>query len=191
MKSRLPHHRCAPPLAVRIIWSWSMKTRGIETHEPRRDTLIKEETHDPYRLRKKLSEPSVCEACNAVYANARWQWMDPVPADAEKVMCPACRRTVDNYPAGEISLSGAYLAAHKHEILNLIRNTEKQENKLYPLQRIMAIEENSDDDILIKTTGLHLPRRVGHALEHAHKGELATQYDQEGYFVRIAWSRAS
>lgn len=166
-----------------------MKTHGLQAQEPRRDTLIKEEVHDPYRPRKKLSEPSVCETCKAVYSNARWQWMDPRPDGASMVVCPACQRTADDYPAGEITLSGAYFDAHKEEILNLVRNTEAQEKQLYPLQRIMATVENGEGGVLIKTTGLHLPRRVGHALEHAHKGELETHYDQEGYFVRISWSR--
>jgi hypothetical protein len=37
---------------------------------------------DPYKLRLKLSEPTRCPACGAVYQEGRWQWMELPPANA-------------------------------------------------------------------------------------------------------------
>lgn len=57
---------------------------------------------------------------------------------------PACNRIHDNYPAGEVILSGSFLAKHKQEIIELARNTEQAERDEHPLQRIMSISEDGD-----------------------------------------------
>ena len=69
-----------------------------------------------------------------------------------------------------------------------MRNAEAAEKHDHPLQRVMAIEDR-DGGLVITTTDLHLPRRIGHALESAMKGTLETHYDESGYFVRITWTR--
>ena len=79
-------------------------------------------------------------------------------------------------------LSGSFLAKHKQEIVELARNTEKAEREEHPLQRIMDIKEDGDT-VVITTTDLHLPQRVGHAIVDAYKGDLDTHYDREGYFA--------
>jgi hypothetical protein len=38
--------------------------------------------------------------------------------------CPACRRTDDHYPAGILTISGAFAAAHDEEIRSLARHVE-------------------------------------------------------------------
>jgi hypothetical protein len=84
--------------------------------------------------------------------------------------CPACHRINDNYPAGELTLSGSFPKSHGQEIVRLARNTEALENRKHPLQRIMSVEENPEG-IVITTTDVHLPRRIGHAIVDAYKGE--------------------
>jgi hypothetical protein len=51
--------------------------------------------------------------------------------------------------------------------------------------------QQSGGRIVITTTDIHLPRRIGHALVDAYKGELDTHYDEAGYFVRMTWTRAA
>jgi hypothetical protein len=154
----------------------------------RKDRLIQEHIHDPYKIRRKLPEPSVCPVCNAVFKDGRWQWSESWPFDARKETCQACHRTQDNYPAGVMTLTGAFALARKPEILSLARRHEKEENAEHPLHRIMKIEERPNA-VVIRTTDIHLPRRIGEALRHAYKGDLEFQYDEEGYFVRVSWNR--
>jgi NMD protein affecting ribosome stability and mRNA decay len=165
-----------------------MKTKFPSPTPSRKDRLIHEHVHDPYKTTHKLPEPSVCPVCNAVFMDGRWQWAESWPFDAHKEICQACHRTKDGYPAGVVTLTGAFTQAHKAEILNLARHHEKQENTEHPLHRIMKIEEHPDA-IVIKTTDIHLPQRIGEALRHAYKGELDMHYDEEGYLVRINWNR--
>ena len=69
-----------------------------------------------------------------------------------------------------------------------MRNNEEEEKSEHPLHRLMAIEEQPGA-IIIKTTDIHLPPRIGEALRRAFKGELDLHYDEEGYFIRINWKR--
>jgi len=171
-----------------------MKQRGIERHGRRRDEqkahLIAPHRHDPYKARHKPRNPSLCPGCGAVFMAGRWRW--ELPEDGGEIAgretCPACQRIADHFPAGEVTLAGDFPAAHREELLALVRATETQEKREHPLGRIMEIEE-ADGRIVIRTTDIHLPRRIGHALTGAYKGELATHYDEAGHFVRVAWTR--
>lgn len=169
-----------------------MKVRDIHREQPRHDTikshLIEPHRHDPYKARHKLNEPAYCPRCGAVFAEGRWQWLDEVPVGAAKHVCPACHRGEDKFPAGEITLGGAFLSEHRDEILALIRNSQTQQNAEHPLSRIVDITE-SDGKMIVTTTDIHLPRRIAHALEHAYKGQLDIHYNEEEYFVRVSWHR--
>lgn len=142
---------------------------------------------DPYRQTKKPSEPAVCPDCGAVFHGGHWRWMDR-PADAELVTCQACHRMRDKYPAGEVTLSGAFVQEHRDELLAVARHNEAAENKEHPLNRIMAIDEDGKA-IVIRTTDIHLPRRIGEALHHAYQGKLDIDYEPGNYFVKIGWMR--
>ena len=85
-------------------------------------------------------------------------------------------------------MSGGFLAGHKQEIMELARHTEEAERKEHPLQRIMSID-HAEGKVTIRTTDIHLPRRIGHAIFDAYKGELDTHYDKAAYFVRMTWKR--
>ena len=164
-----------------------MKQRNLTRRPPRKDRLIRENVHDPYKARLKLAEPSVCSQCGAVFQKGRWAWGSP-PSDAQEALCQACRRTNDGYPAGEVTLSGDFLRQHRQEILNLARNQEELEKSERPLHRIMAIEDGGHS-VLIKTTDIHLPRRIGEAEHNAYEGELDYRYNEDTYFIRVSWRR--
>jgi hypothetical protein len=169
-----------------------MKKRDIHREFPRHDKvkshLIEPHRHDPYKARHKLSGPCVCPQCDAVFLDGRWQWLDEVPEGASKEVCPACHRSNDKFPAGEIVLSGPFFASHREEILGLVHNEQVDENSEHPLARIIEVADRNGETV-VTTTDIHLPRRVGHALEHAYKGELDVHYNEEEYFVRVRWHR--
>jgi hypothetical protein len=155
--------------------------------QPRRDRMIHERVHDPYKTRLKLREPTVCPQCGAVFHEGRWHWA-PRPRPAHEEICQACHRINDRYPAGELTIKGDFATSHKDEIIHLARHQEEQEKADHPLHRIMDIEEQ-DGAIVVRTTDIHLPRRIGEALHHAYHGELEFHYAQEAYFIRVRWTR--
>lgn len=153
----------------------------------RQDRRIRELDHDPYKSKRKLSEPTVCPDCSAVYRRGRWQWGER-PSGAREVRCPACERTQDKYPAGQVTISGTFLDDHREEILNLVRNQEQRAKEEHALERIMEIEEG-EDSIIVKTTDIHLPRAIGEALHRAYEGELDYRYNEEEYYLDVRWTR--
>ena len=159
--------------------------RGQERH--RRDRQIEDVAHDPYRERHRPPGPAVCPTCGLVYQHGAYHWM-PRPDGAVEHACPACRRISDRFPAGYLTLEGAFLKAHRDEIMGLVHNEAARARAEHPLERIMAVEEE-DGKVLITTTDVHLPRRIGDALHHAYRGESQTKYAPDEHQVRVSWRR--
>jgi NMD protein affecting ribosome stability and mRNA decay len=152
-----------------------------------RKEIMDEPIEDPYFVREKLSEPTVCRDCGAVFHEGRWQWMNK-PENADLARCPACTRIHEELPAGYVTLEGDFMQAHKDQLLETARNLEAREKAEHPLQRIMSITEEGGK-VLITTTALNLARGIGEALEHAYKGELKLQYTPGEYMLRVDWRR--
>jgi NMD protein affecting ribosome stability and mRNA decay len=153
----------------------------------RRDAIVPEAGHDAYRMPAKLPEATRCPGCGAVYHGGRWTW-DAAGPNPHMHTCPACRRIEDRYPAAFLSLSGPFLAGRHDEILRLVENEARAEAADHPLHRLVAIE-HTDEGILITTTDVHLPRRIGEALRHAYHGELEYRYAEDDNVIRAAWNR--
>ncbi|HUA78469.1 MAG TPA: BCAM0308 family protein [Acetobacteraceae bacterium] len=158
------------------------------TEGPRRWGRAEDRTStDPYKRAGKLHEPTVCPQCGAVYHNGRWQWTGR-PAGAHEALCQACHRINDDYPAGTVTIGGDFLKLHKEEILHIVRRQEEIEKPEHPLNRIMGISDELDR-ITVRTTDIHLPRRIAEALKSAFDGALTFHYDEGGYFLRAEWRR--
>ena len=143
---------------------------------------------DPYRHAAKPPEPTKCPECKAVFAEGRWTWAK-APADANELVCPACQRIHDCFPAGYVTIKGAFLSEHRDEIVNLIENHEKKEKAARPLQRIMAIDDKRDGALEVTTTDSHLARGIAEALHGAYKGELKLRYSRDENLLRASWKR--
>lgn len=153
----------------------------------RRDRLMQEKRHDTYRADRKWPEPTMCTECNAVYIDGRWTWYEP-PSGANSVLCPACQRTSQGYPAGYLELKGSFFQKQREEVLNLIRNEEKLEKSEHPLERVMNITDRGSHTE-ITTTGVHIARRIGEAVSRAYKGEYSLSYGDGEKTIRVLWER--
>lgn len=167
-----------------------MKTTPAPPHvfRPGRHLELFDDTvSDPYTQHAKLAEPTVCSECGAVYHQGRWQWL-PVPANAMAARCAACRRILEQMPAGYVTLQGAFARDHRMEVLELVHNLEAREKAEHPLQRIISIDEH-DEGLMILTTDVHLARAIGEALQHAYKGKLDYHFTPDEYVLRVRWER--
>ncbi len=142
---------------------------------------------DSYREMAKMPEPTTCPKCGASYVKGRWTW-GKAPADSFKHKCPACQRIDDNFPAGYVKLKGAFLPAHRDEVMNLVRARETRAKEDHPLQRIIAVE-NLADGILVTTTDTHLARGIAEALREAYKGKLDLSFSKAENLLRATWTR--
>lgn len=164
-----------------------MKAGREGFHPVRRDRLLQELVHDSYKSKHKLPEPTRCPQCGATYHKGRWTWT-VAPAGAHEEPCPACHRVRDEFPAGYVELRGAFLSAHRDDILHLVRSREAKESAEHPLERIMAVSDTAEG-MLVTTTDTHLARDIAEALHDAYKGELEYHYNKEENLLRASWSR--
>lgn len=151
------------------------------------DKNFKQVNIDVYEGTWKKRGPALCTGCGAVFRNGRWFWGNEPPT-ARLDTCPACRRIADNYPAGYLEMKGPFFEKNREEIMNLIRNGEELEKKDRPLERIMAVNEESDRTV-ITTTGIHIARRLGEALSRAYQGDFSFDYGDSEKSIRVYWSR--
>lgn len=153
----------------------------------RRDQLRPEREHDSYKLQHKPPEPAVCPDCGAIYHDGRWQWGER-PGASHAVICPACHRIRDRFPAGFVYISGSFFGSHREELTSLIRHHEAKAKAEHALARIMAIEDEPDGT-LVTTTDPHLARDLGEALHHAYQGTLEFHYSEADKLLRVHWQR--
>jgi hypothetical protein len=154
----------------------------------RKDRLVQEYVHDPYFSKEKYRDSSVCEKCGVVYNHGIFEWLDTLPKEAAKIVCPACRRISDHYEGGIVVLEGQFLDEHKQEILNIIKNIAEAKKKNRPLDRIIEIKDQGER-VEITTTYEHLARRLGEAVQKAYKGDLKLQYPEGEKYIRVHWKR--
>jgi NMD protein affecting ribosome stability and mRNA decay len=152
-----------------------------------REQRLNEPHEDSYRDSAKRHDPSRCPKCGATYHKGHWTW-SKTPAEAPSVKCPACRRIEDDFPAGYVTLKGAFLAEHRQEVLNLVKAREARAKSEHPLQRIIDVKPVSEGTLVTTTDG-HLARNIAHALHEAFKGELDLSYSESENLVRATWTR--
>ncbi len=153
------------------------------------DRNIKEKGHDPYGQVKKHTKGAYCPECRAIYQGGRWIWPDKQPAAlGVPLLCSACRRIRDDFPAGEVRLSGIYLIKHKEEIENLVNKLVKEAKERSPGKRMIDMKK-TDEELCMTLTDDHLARHIGDALHRAYKGDLQFTYSDEQKFVRLSWHR--
>lgn len=149
---------------------------------------------DVYSPSIHFPEPSICQRCQAVWKKGKWSLNETLRDEvmrwerAKSVLCPACRRIIDDYPAGIVILKGAYLQTHKEQILQTIQNEEAHSKQKNPLERIMKTEE-AKGVLTIATTDPKLARRIGKAVNDSSGGRLEIKFSPGDALVRVYWER--
>ena len=165
-----------------------MSSRGGAPYLPKRDAgVTRSNLDDPYRAAAKPPEPTMCPECKASFTEGRWSW-EKAPPDSHQLLCPACQRIQDRFPAGYVTIKGEFLKEHRDEIVALIENHEKKEKADRPLQRIIAIDDTREG-LEVTTTDSHLARGIAEALHGAYKGELKLRYSRDENLLRASWKR--
>jgi ribosomal subunit interface protein len=106
----------------------------------------------------------------------------------KEVICPACRRVRDRFPAGWLRLEGAFLAAHRDDVFAVLRAEEQLEREEHPLHRIIDIEDTAEG-VTITTTDVHLPRRIADAIRRAYEGQVTGGYRPGDEVIELTWRR--
>jgi len=149
----------------------------------------------PLRDLKPSKDPALCTKCQAVWHKGKWsldlvtrrevrRWGTPIA-----VVCPACKRAKEGNPTGILYLTGSFLAKNRAEILNLLRNAARAAAAKNPLERIIRIQADPRDPLVVETTSEKLARRLGRAVSRACGGALEIRFSHVDKLVRVYWQR--
>ena len=81
-----------------------------------------------------------------------------------------------------MTLRGDFAREHKEEMIRLARHQKEAEKKEHPLDRIISIEDDVQG-IVINTTD------IGDVVNGAFHAEIEDNFEKDGYFVRVIWTR--
>jgi hypothetical protein len=149
---------------------------------------------DPY-LPEEGQEASICTECRALYQNKRWFFDEKMAAHLEgskqvrEVVCPTCRKVKEDYPEGYLTLSGDFFAAHRDEVITLLKNEAGRVSSRSVLDRVMTMTEEDQGRMEVKTTTEKLAQHLGRAVYRAYKGALDFRWSGSNPLVRVYWSR--
>jgi hypothetical protein len=147
------------------------------------------ELQNPYGRPEKYPSDTKCPGCGLLFHEGIWKWKDQdAKAAPQSKLCPACLQIRDGHTGGVVELDGSFTVSHRQELLNRIRNVEKQTLSERPLERIISIKE-SKTRIFVSATTEHLAARIGKAIQRDFGGTLDLRYAPEDKFASARWYR--
>jgi len=141
----------------------------------------------PYGMSARPPEPTTCPSCRASFQRGRWTWAK-APAAANRQLCPACRRIQDSFPAGYVTVKGAFLRDHHDEIVAFVEAHARKEKCERPLQRLIAISPKGAT-LEVTTTHSQLARSIAEGLQAQFQGDLKLRYSRDENLLRAVWQR--
>jgi hypothetical protein len=143
----------------------------------------------PYQRSEKYPSNTRCPKCDLLFQDGVWKrGSSTIEQQRQWKLCPACLQMRDGQVGGIVQFSGTFAGTHRQELLNRIRNVEKQTQEERPLERIMSLKENSEG-IVISATTEHLVARIGKSIQRDFGGELDLRYAPEDKFAFARWHR--
>lgn len=148
---------------------------------------------DCYLPRRSPKEIIQCTGCGAFYFRRRWTLSLPGefsnPVQTHPIYCPACTKTRERFPGGELHLVGVE-AANRNEIARILRNEEERARQKNPLERIMRLQV-TNGDWRVETTTEKLAQRLGRSIRKARGGKLQYKWGHNNKFARVVWEQVA
>jgi len=144
----------------------------------------------PYQRSEKYRSNTRCPKCDLLFQDGVWKRGPSRNEQQQWKLCPACLQVRDGQIGGIVQFSGSFASSHRQELLNRIRNVEKQTQEERPLERIINLKENKES-IVVSATTEHLVARMGKSIQRDYGGELDLRYAPEDKFALAHWHRDS
>jgi len=142
-----------------------------------------------YQHTEKYPNNTRCPRCDLAFQDGVWKrGTEANKRRWQYKLCPACVQIRDGLVGGIVRFSGTFAGSHRQELLNRIRNVEKQTQEERPLERIIGMKENKEG-IFISATTEHLVARIGKSIQRDFGGELNLKYAPEDKFAFVHWHR--
>jgi len=132
-----------------------------------------------------------CSGCGAFHYRRHWSLTPPggfsTQIHSHPVLCPACRKSAERFPGGELTLRGIE-RENRGELSRLLRNEEMRAREKNPLERIMQLHA-ANDGWRVETTTEKLAQRLGRSIKKARGGKLTYKWGHNNKFVRVIWEK--
>jgi hypothetical protein len=143
----------------------------------------------PYQRAGKYPSNTRCPKCDLLFQDGVWKRAaQAANQELQWKLCPACLQIRDGQVGGVVQFSGSFADHHRQELLNRIRNVEKQTQEERPLERIMSLKEGKEG-ITVSATTEHLVARIGKSIQRDFGGNLDLRYAPEDKFAFVHWHR--
>jgi hypothetical protein len=109
------------------------------------------------------------------------------PVHPHPIYCPACRKTREHYPGGELHLL-CVGPRDRNEIVKILYNEEERARQKNPLERIIQFQVRNGD-WRVETTTEKLAQRLGRSLKKARGGKLVYKWGHNNKFARVVWEQ--
>lgn len=130
-----------------------------------------------------------CPRCDLWFKDGVWKRGAPAGRqEPQYKLCPACIQIRNGTVGGIVQFSGTFAGSHREELLNRIRNVEKQTQEERPLERIIDLKEEKGS-IVVSATTEHLVARIGKSVQRDFGGTLHLKYAPEDKFAFVHWHR--
>jgi hypothetical protein len=157
--------------------------KRLKTNEAFRDKRANQ------KRTEKFPGDTRCPECGLVFTGGVWRKAAAaVVHSSPPKLCPACLQIRDGRAGGLVDIGGSFTSGHREELLNRIRNVEKQTSEDRPMERIISIKETRNR-IIVSVTTEHLVARIGKAVQRDFGGELQLKYAPEEKFATAHWRR--
>jgi hypothetical protein len=138
-----------------------------------------------------LPEPSVCEACGAVFAHRLWRrdrkLTGALLESARWTGCPACSQAGQGAGFGRVVIHGTFALAQEGVIRRRLANIASRAAHTQPERRISVIDRH-DDMIEVITTSQKLAHRIVHELKKVYRGRASYAWSDDGTLF-ATWQR--
>ncbi len=142
-----------------------------------------------YPRPEKYPAHTQCPKCLLIFQDGVWKKGKPGNTQFLHLqLCPACIQVRDGQVGGVIQFGGSFISNHRQDLLNRIRNLEKQTSEERPLERIIEIKEGRSG-ILVSATTEHLIAKIGKAVLRDFGGTLELKYAPEDKYATARWHR--
>ena len=152
------------------------RVRGIDRRGVRNDK------RPPVSAKLAYREPTVCDACGAVYVRKTWRRsrrrrLRALLAGADWARCPACQQVREGRFYGRVLLRGGWFLDHQADVRLRVINVEARARYTQPLRRLVAMERRGDA-VEVTTTSQKLAHRVVHELQKAFGGRASYSWSE-------------
>ena len=140
----------------------------------------------------RLTDPTVCERCGAVYTRRTWRRdhkvTDALLRGAAWAVCPACALASREEYFGRVVLRGAYAAAHEADIRRRILNVAERAQFTQPERRVVSVD-HAGDVLEVLTTSQKLAHRIARELKKAFGGRTSYAWSDRDGSLNAIWQR--